>query len=798
MSSDGDDMSFYDAPGGSDSGSEEYQFPSDNALTAGRVDDWSSHVREDDTQSTSPLSTPTLAKNALPLQDRSIEGLSTRSQNRSSLPEPVPAIPEHFLALGKRATVAVDTSARKESPKLTITLERPSTSGGEKKTTQGNGTIIKRAPQPTLTTRRKSLPSSPVQIHRDTLEKLESKTSLRRSADMSRLGRGRNEDLFLELANDQAGAEEGRRPPSRAERVSSRLSFSGKRRSLPAESALPSSEDRRPKTSGYVFGNRAHSRLDNPPSDLQRHMDRYRSTPSRASFQAEDAVSVSSRKSGRPHRYTMMPERSSSLLVDQARSPEMPHYGRRRPSFGATPSQPQKPRPSQLSNKVQDSYSESPADSSEPKQSLPDSATEESQPEDTVWDELDDLKSRIKKLELTGKMPQTSGAVVSGEVGERPRTATTAPTTIDSSPKHEKPEKPDQKAEPEPETEETAAENTVGGSPAANIHPLLHSALAKAKPLLSGTLYRSLEATAADALQLASMTGSAGPQGTAFSAAAIINGVTASDRHVRRKADTMCRNLTDLCLALCEGKHEASNIMSSPVTLDTPNNSSPSLRYSRSSMGQNDSVPRRAMSRLEARRTSILGSQAGSSLGNSPMESGEDMSASEQESTPSNLKVPESRRFGRAGSRLQTARMQRYDDASGDEDPTVRPLSRAMTDAGHAKQLSPREYNTPQQQRSPSLRESLAQRRVNAAAHEGNQELSRVPSMGSHSGGHRRFLDHSTPPVLEEESNGDDYQPVSQPKRRVTSLGQYGGRRPTADLPSRATSLHQRRHVIVE
>ena len=136
---------------------------------------------------------------------------------------------------------------------------------------------------------------------------------------------------------------------------------------------------------------------------------------------------------------------------------------------------------------------------------------------------------------MTGKVPSTSGAAVSGEP-ERPRTATTAPTTIDSSPKHDKPVK---KPEPEEDPEEVTDANTVGGPSVANIHPNLHSALAKAKPLLNYSLYRSLEATAADALQLVAMTGSAGPQGTAFSAASIINGVTVSDRHVRRKADRL-------------------------------------------------------------------------------------------------------------------------------------------------------------------------------------------------------------------------------------------------------------------
>ncbi len=53
----------------------------------------------------------------------------------------------------------------------------------------------------------------------------------------------------------------------------------------------------------------------------------------------------------------------------------------------------------------------------------------------TVWDELDDIKSRIHRLELTGKIPATSGAAMSRVSDERPPTATTTVTTISTSPK---------------------------------------------------------------------------------------------------------------------------------------------------------------------------------------------------------------------------------------------------------------------------------------------------------------------------------------------------------------------------
>ena len=637
---------------------------------------------------------------------------------------------------------------------------------------------------------------------------------------MARYGRNKDEDLFLELARDND--DDLPRPSSRHERTASRLSQSGKRRSMPASAALDSSAERRPKSSGNVFP-RSSSRLAGFPADLQHHVDRHRDTPSRVA--ADDTISVTGRSfSGRLNRFSTPADTApaSSRLAERLRSPDLPSFGRRRPSYGAASVQALKGRQTQPSGKAHDSQDESPADSSEPKRSGPDSASVDSQTADTVWDELDDLKSRIKKLELTGKLPPTSGAAVSGDSSERPRTATTAPTTIDSSPKHER--KPEAEAKDSTETKSAVNENAVGGPSAANIHPLLHAALAKAKPLLNGPLYRSLEATAADALQLAAMTGSAGPQGTTFSAASIINGVTVSDRHVRRKADTMCRNLTDLTLALCEGKHEAPSVTASPITLE-PVRKSPSIRYSRSSLGPDNAsrAGARPLSRLEARRTSILGIPPGGSIAShSPVrDSADEVSASEHELTPSHAPSQQQqlRRTSRTTSRLLSARTQRYSnggDVSGDdEDPTIRPPSRAMTDVGGFRSRlagglshQHKDYSSLSSQQqsggSPGLRDSFAHRRAsNSLAFESNgtlQPTQRAPSLNVEAG-RRRWVKESTPPVLEEEGGESiEYLPSSsqQPRRRITSLGQFGGVRRTAETPARATSLSQRRQMIAE
>lgn len=830
ISSDEEGASFFDAQDGSDEAANE----SAPTLSHGNAPALSERHRKLTATATLPAATDTARRTS-----HHANKSNSRARNRYSLPASVPdvpAIPEHHLVTGKRATLlhldptAVASVASKErrahrSPPSPLSPPRPrsSSSHGASRSepphsprpeaTRRANAALKRPPVSAPTdsfTRRKSFSATAAQSHAPTLQQLEGEASEAVVADMERLRRSKNEDLFLELANDPSDRE-AVRPPSRGERASSRLSLTNKRRSLPSvEKNISGSVDKRPSTSGNAFGNRPSTRLDTTPSDLQRHTDRFRST--RVGYRGDDVVSLSGfSSSGRRQRYSLLDERSTvspSRVADSPKSPELPHFGRRRPSFGNPAVQVHKNRPGHLAPQPQDSLSESPVDSSDPKNSQPDSGSVESETADTVWDELDELKSRIKKLELTGKMPSTSGAAISGESSERPRTATTAPTTIDSSPRHDKPEKKmpayeANPAEPAEPAEQVAAENLVGGPAAANIHPNLHSALARARLLLSHPLYRSLEATAADALQLAAMTGSAGPQGTTFSAASIINGVTVSDRHVRRKADTMCRNLTDLCIALCDGKHEAPSVSASPVALATPAASSPSLRYSRNSLGPNDELSRsgsRPMSRLEARRTSILGSQAGSRFGTSPAE-GEDVSASEQETNrPSNPRN-DIRGFHRSVSRLQRIRQQRHNDASEDEDPTIRPPSRAMTDfTSRIKPSGPREYNTPQ--RSPSLRDSLTARRAHSGAYESTGGLSRVSSLASDSGRSRRFHDPSTPPVLEEEGTGDaeGYQSssVSVPSRRVASLNRHAPRRGLAEVPNRATSLTQRRHIVVE
>lgn len=229
----------------------------------------------------------------------------------------------------------------------------------------------------------------------------------------------------------------------------------------------------------------------------------------------------------------------------------------------------------------------------------------------TVWDELDDLKSRLHRLELTGKLPSTSGAAVSRLSDERPPTATTTVTTISSSPKR---------------VGAAAAQvldTTSTTSSQREAHPILHSALTKSKPFLSPEVYRALESVSNDAIGMSSMLGYSGQPGPISSAASTIgSGTTITDRQLRRKADSVCRSLTELCVALGE---EATQRKASPPTqsFSIPKNETPSTPtinksfsgfngQRRASVAADQSLPPsnvtspRTMSKFEERRNTLL------------------------------------------------------------------------------------------------------------------------------------------------------------------------------------------------
>lgn len=159
----------------------------------------------------------------------------------------------------------------------------------------------------------------------------------------------------------------------------------------------------------------------------------------------------------------------------------------------------------------------------------------------TVWDELDDLKSRIHRLELTGKIPPTSGAAMSRASDDRPPTATTNATTLSASPK----QKSGAGAAPPDATSTTSSQRES--------QPILLSALSKTKNLVSPEVFSAIEAAATDALALSNMMGAPGQPGPISSGASTVGGGgSVTDRQLRRKADSICRSLTELCIALAD------------------------------------------------------------------------------------------------------------------------------------------------------------------------------------------------------------------------------------------------------
>ncbi|RDA84525.1 hypothetical protein CP532_1508 [Ophiocordyceps camponoti-leonardi (nom. inval.)] len=227
----------------------------------------------------------------------------------------------------------------------------------------------------------------------------------------------------------------------------------------------------------------------------------------------------------------------------------------------------------------------------------------------TVWDELDDIKSRIHRLELTGKLPSSSGTAGSRLSDERPPTATTTTTTSMSlSPKRQG---------------VRSTEATVLATSPKEAHSVLNSTLAKMKPLVSADIYRALESAAQDAMGLSAMMGSPGQFGPISSGASTIGSTnTVTDRQLRRKADGVCRSLTELCVALGEGvvAQPGSARSAQPSTfsqLDGPSTPTLPRSYSglpaprRSSIAVDTGLPKsssspRALSRLEERRNNLL------------------------------------------------------------------------------------------------------------------------------------------------------------------------------------------------
>jgi hypothetical protein len=343
----------------------------------------------------------------------------------------------------------------------------------------------------------------------------------------------------------------------------------------------------------------------------------------------------------------------------------------------------------------------------------------------TVWDELEDLKSRIHRLELTGKLPATSGAAISRASNERPPTATTTVTTMSTSPKRGR----GNSISPIDSVE----------APQTDAHPLLHSALAKSKPLLSPEVYKALETTASDALSIAAMMGTSGQPGPISSSQSTVGGGSGvSDRQVRRKADSMCRSLTELCLALSEGRIEQAQPTNNQLAVRPASRDDQTITNIDSAKAQrqpiNTDLTRvksspRALSRLEARRSSLLATSTLPSPRYAPSEAG----------TPTQSSIA-----GRRTSLLLRSRRAGTEEPEEEDESRFRAPSRATTEISRPRN-SPREYVSQQplpDNRPSGIQSSLPVRRhyVSTSLTNGAPPVPALPSLGG-----RRYLDRSTP-----------------------------------------------------
>lgn len=365
----------------------------------------------------------------------------------------------------------------------------------------------------------------------------------------------------------------------------------------------------------------------------------------------------------------------------------------------------------------------------------------------TIWDDVEDLKHRMRKLELTGKLPLTSEAAISNVFSERPPTATTTMTTISSSPKFNH--------------RGSVSPSTVRGTDTTEIHPLLHSALAKSRPVIEPGVFRALEATASDALVLVAMTAAGGSQ-----AAPSVTGV---DRRFRRKADSMCRSLTELCIALTQGKSERVTAHSQTrtvkgdriVSINHNVESGPGPRYLRASSEDPEmSSSSRHSNRFEVRRASVLQFAPPMTHRDVPPEANTPTQEKKTTISPSTTS-----RLDRPSTLLRRK-------APTSEAPDVSPSSRSLTETSYYRsypssaERAQREYTSQQRlptptQHSTSLQSSLPVRR------EYFSTTASSPTTSSVKHGSRRYLDRGTTPPL-----GESARAVADIRReRMAAVG---------------------------
>ncbi|KAL2213677.1 hypothetical protein CC79DRAFT_74184 [Sarocladium strictum] len=420
----------------------------------------------------------------------------------------------------------------------------------------------------------------------------------------------------------------------------------------------------------------------------------------------------------------------------------------------------------------------------------------------TVWDELDDIRSRINRLELTGKLPSTSGAAVSRLSDDRPATAGTTVTTVSSSPKRHG---------------AGVAQTEVGSTTSSQreAHPVLHTALTRSKAYLSPEVFRALENAANDAMSLSSMMGVPGQPGPISSGASTIGaGTTLTDRQLRRKADSVCRSLTELCVALGDDTPpaKAPQAAQSVVTSQTDGPSTPVASTSyhtqrRPSVPAEPALPKqpsspKGLSKFEERRQTLLSG----SLLPSPRVAGSSPSTAldANANRRSSLLIGRTRRAGteepedgrgssllvrnrRAGTEEPDegrktsllVRNRRGTIGEDDVESRLRAPSRATTEVNTSRREHGQPSGVPQEVTSPSY-SALPRRRLPSSINTSHLASPSAPASAI-TPPTRRYLERSVPA-----QGAHAYPDAPVENRRVSMIGQ-------SSLPARTASLSSRR-----
>ncbi|KAJ5514497.1 hypothetical protein N7463_004049 [Penicillium fimorum] len=468
--------------------------------------------------------------------------------------------------------------------------------------------------------------------------------------------RPKNEDVFLNIAR----ADSGRRDSiGRSDFRRSRLGYSSQSLRSPTTEQTPSPDQRYSNIDNPLhFQNDSptapYSALHTPASSAHPLDDSGRFRYNSLGSGARSAVGVPRSRFSRTSPETSPRTHSAAEEQDLRSSMNDPRSNRHSGLSSIRSSR--QPSSSEVTGRPRADTERSRADGTESTLSITAPST--------VWDELDDLKDRIKKLELTGKLPPSSSAAMYTPTNERPRTANTAITTLSSSPKQRR-------------------KTSISGADTEHspVHPILQSALAKAKSVLSGDVYTSLEATITDALNLSTALGvNTAPSGTV----SVVNGgYTSPERHARRKADSVCRSLTELCLALTDEQLKSvrpSSSRETGVQSQLSNGTGVDARmsiptYQRIGHHEAESIERRhsttrISSRLEARRASLANASPGNTT---------DMKQSPTQS--SGMSNPTTR-LNRMSTSLRSRRQTIGEESGETESPHSRSVSRANTEIG--------------------------------------------------------------------------------------------------------------------